>query len=152
MKKIPYPRLANYRVKVVKEKTNILLTTDTIQNPEDAAKLMREYIGLVDREHFVMLLLNAMNKVDGIHTVSIGVLTGTMFHAREVFKTAILGSACSIVLGHNHPSGSIQPSKEDLEMTKKLSEVGELVGIKMVDSLIVTEESYWSAAENGFVK
>jgi DNA repair protein RadC len=97
-----------------------------------ARRLRRE-----KREHFVVLLLNARHEVDAVETVSIGSLNASIVHPREVFRAAIVASAASIVLLHNHPSGDPEPSEEDLTITKRLTEVGELLGIGVLDHVIV---------------
>jgi DNA repair protein RadC len=107
-----------------------------IRGPEDVvshvADLTRER-----REHFVVLLLNARHEVQGRETVSIGSLNASIVHPREVFRPAILQAAASLVLVHNHPSGDPEPSEEDLGITRRLVEVGELVGIGVLDHVIV---------------
>ena len=89
------------------------------------------------REHFIVLLLNARHELQCRETVSIGSLNASIVHPREVFLPAILHSAASVVLVHNHPSGDPEPSEEDLGITRRLSEVGELVGIGVLDHVIV---------------
>ena len=84
-----------------------------------------------------MVLLNARHEVDAVETVSVGSLNASIVHPREVFKPAILASAASVVLVHNHPSGDPEPSEEDLAITKRLVEVGELLGIGVLDHVIV---------------
>ncbi len=87
----------------------------------------------------MVLLLNARHELQGRETVSIGSLNASIVHPREVFQPAILHSAASIVLVHNHPSGDPEPSEEDLSITKRLVQVGELVGIGVLDHVIVAE-------------
>ena len=89
------------------------------------------------REHFVVLLLNARHEMQRREVVSIGSLNACIVHPREVFLPAILHSAASVVLVHNHPSGDPEPSEEDLSITRRLVEVGELVGIGVLDHVIV---------------
>jgi len=89
------------------------------------------------KEHFVALLLNARHEMQRRETVSIGSLNASIVHPREVFQPAILHSAASIVLVHNHPSGDPEPSEEDLSITRRLVQVGDLVGIAVLDHVIV---------------
>jgi DNA repair protein RadC len=89
------------------------------------------------REHFVIVLLNARHEVLRIETVSVGSLNASIVHPREVFKPAVVHSAASVVLAHNHPSGDPEPSEEDLSITRRLVEVGELLGIAVLDHVIV---------------
>src|SRR6185369_694096 len=97
-----------------------------------------------DREEFVVILLDAKHKLLGFHVVSVGSLTASVVHPREVFKVAILGNAAALILLHNHPSGDATPSAEDLQITQRLQEVGEVIGIKVVDHIIIGEGQYVS--------
>lgn len=109
-----------------------------IRGPEDVlehCKAMRRY----RQEHFVVLLLNARHELERKVLVSKGSLNASIVHPREVFQPAIIRSAASIVLVHNHPSGDPEPSEEDLSITKRLVEVGELVGIGVLDHVIVAK-------------
>ena len=107
-----------------------------IRGPEDVLAHVRE-LRRARREHFVVLLLNARHELQVRETVSIGTLNASIVHPREVFRPAILHSAASVVLVHNHPSGDPEPSEEDLGITKRLVQVGELVGIAVLDHVIV---------------
>ena len=97
-----------------------------------------------DREHFMILHLDTKNRVIKDEIVSVGALTGTIAHPREVFKSAIKESAHSVILVHNHPSGDPAPSDEDLKMTERLLEAGEILGIKVLDHVIVGKEEWYS--------
>lgn len=108
----------------------------TIRGPEDVLAQVRD-LARARREHFVVLLLNARHELQGRETVSIGSLNASIVHPREVFLPAILHSAASVVLVHNHPSGDPEPSEEDLSITRRLVEVGELVGIDVLDHVII---------------
>lgn len=96
------------------------------------------------KEFFVCFYLDSRNKVIAREIISIGTLNSSLVHPREVFKSAIVRSANSIILAHNHPSGSLEPSDEDLKVTKILKECGELLGINLLDHVIVTEKGYKS--------
>ena len=109
-----------------------------IRGPEDVADLpsvrrLRE----AKREHFLVLLLNARHECTGVDTVSIGSLNASIVHPREVFHPAIAASAAAVVLVHNHPSQNIEPSEEDLAITKRLVQCGELLGISVLDHVII---------------
>lgn len=86
-----------------------------------------------------------------MQTISIGSLNSTVVHPREVFKTAVLASAASVILAHNHPSGDPTPSKEDIGLTKKLVEAGEILGIKVLDHIIVGVNQYTSFNRQGLI-
>jgi DNA repair protein RadC len=107
----------------------------------------REEFGRLDREVFVALLLDGRNQVLGFNVVSIGSLTAALVHPREVFKPVILANAAAIILIHNHPSGSAEPSAEDRALTARLEQAGELLGIRVVDHIVVGDGAYRSKAE-----
>ena len=107
-----------------------------IRGPEDALPFLRKYTK-AKREHFVVLLLNARHELIGTEVVSVGSLNASIVHPREVFLPAVSASAASVILAHNHPSGDPEPSEEDLSITKRLVEVGELIGIGVLDHVIV---------------
>jgi DNA repair protein RadC len=88
-------------------------------------------------EHFVVLMLDLKRRIIGIHTVSIGTLTETLVHPREVFKSAILANAHAIILGHNHPTGEPTPSIDDLDITRELIQAGEYLKIPVLDHIII---------------
>lgn len=92
------------KVMLIKE-SSIKYENSRVSHPEDAAQIARDYLGLVDREHFIILILNTKNCVTAITTVSVGSLNASIVHPREVFKAAILGNASGIIAIHNHPSG-----------------------------------------------
>jgi DNA repair protein RadC len=102
-----------------------------------------------DREHFYALLLNTKNEVLAMELVSVGSLNASIVHPREVLKPAILASAASIVLVHNHPSGDPAPSREDVEFTRRFAQCGELMGIELLDHVVVGEDGFQSLKENG---
>ena len=108
-----------------------------ICGPDDVVAFVGRKLKREQREHFLVLLLNARHEVTGKETVSIGSLNASIVHPREVFKPALLASAASIVLVHNHPSGDPEPSEEDLGITKRLVQAGELLGIGVLDHVIV---------------
>ncbi len=97
-----------------------------------------------DREHFVVFLLDTKHRPIAAETVSIGILDGSLVHPREVFKAAVAASAAGIIAVHNHPSGEVEPSPEDHEVTKRLKAAGGILGIPVVDHLIVADGSFYS--------
>jgi len=107
----------------------------------------REEAELLDRERFVVVLLDGKNRVLGFHVVSVGSLTAALVHPREVFKAAILANAAAVILAHNHPSGDPSPSAEDRALTARLRQAGELIGIRVLDHVVIGDGSYTSLAE-----
>jgi DNA repair protein RadC len=122
-----------------------------IKNPEAVFKLISSSIKDKAKEHFKLILLNTRNKKIGISTVSIGTLTTSLVHPREVFKDAITHSAASVILAHNHPSGDPEPSEDDLKITKKLVESGKILGIEVIDHIIVGKNNFYSFREKGLI-
>ncbi|EJR08205.1 DNA repair protein RadC [Bacillus wiedmannii] len=108
-----------------------------IHSPSDARHLASKLIGEDDREIFLVMCLNTKNQVVAVHRCHVGALNYTVVHAREVFKSAILNNSASIIVAHQHPTGNIYPSREDIEVSKKLVEAGKILGIEVLDSLIV---------------
>ena len=134
------------RVYLVREGNNrkkIILNTAS-----DVYKLVRDELCSSDRERFLSLLLTAKNTLIGVETVSIGTITGCMVSAREVFKSALLANADSIIVCHNHPSGDPKPSKEDIKLTDTLVKAGNLIGIDVKDHIIVAQDGYKSVMHN----
>lgn len=125
-----------YRVQLVRETE---AKRPNLDGPNDAAKILRRYLEHEDREHFVTLMLDVKNRVIGIHTVSIGTLNASLVSPREVFKAAILCNAASVILAHNHPSGDLAPSPEDLHVTELLKSAGTLLDIEVLDHVIIGE-------------
>lgn len=118
-----------------------------------ASTVLREYLADTDREHFVILMLDQKNQVIGINTVSVGSLSASVVHPREVCKPAILSNCASLILGHNHPSGDCQPSREDRSITSRLVEAGKLLGIAILDHVITGDGTkYFSFADEGLLQ
>ena len=108
-----------------------------IRGPDDVVALVGPKLRKEKRENFLVLLLNARHEVMSVETVSVGSLNASIVHPREVFRSAVIQSAASVVLVHNHPSGDPEPSEEDLTITKRLVEAGELLGIGVLDHVVV---------------
>ncbi|MEW9670854.1 DNA repair protein RadC [Ammoniphilus sp. 3BR4] len=123
----------------------------TIRSPEDVAKLMMEELRYLTQEHFVCLFLNTKNQVIAQTTVFIGSLNSSIVHPREVFKAAIRKSSASVICLHNHPSGDPTPSKEDIEVTKRLMGAGQIIGIDVLDHVIIGDGRYISLKEKGLI-
>ena len=109
----------------------------TINSPKDVFERCQDFKGIA-KEVFKVFLLDSNNAVISSEIVSIGTLNMSVIHPREIFKLAILKSANSIILVHNHPSGNIEPSQEDMEVTQRLRKAGELLGIRILDHVIVS--------------
>ena len=129
------------KIEVVERKVKQVwneVVSEPVENPGDVtAYLDTLNIRMADREMFVVLHLDVRNRVVAHEITSIGSQTASLVHPREVFKSAILKGACSIILSHNHPSGDPSPSKDDIDLTHRLVEAGRLMGIDVLDHIIV---------------
>lgn len=118
----------------------------SIKCPDDVANHAYDLIGTEDREVFLVMVMNVKNHVVAVHRCHVGSLNSSIVHPREVYKSAILNNGASIIGIHQHPSGNPQPSPEDIDVTKRLVEAGEILGIQYLDSIVLGEK------ENGVVK
>jgi DNA repair protein RadC len=148
----PLHYVQRYRVELVRDSA-ISIPHHQLRTSQDAADLFRRLLGPVDREYFLVAMLDRKNKVIGVNTVSMGSLTASVVHPRECFKPAILANAASILCCHNHPAGEPQPSQEDRTLTYRLYKAGQLLGIEVLDHLIIGDgtEHYFSFADAGIL-
>ncbi|ADK81591.1 JAB domain-containing protein [Sediminispirochaeta smaragdinae] len=119
-----------------------------INNPVDAYDLLSRYAS-ERQDHFIVLTLDGAHQVNGQHIVTIGLANRTLVHPREVFYPAIVDNAVAIIVAHNHPSGQILPSPEDEQITQRLHDAGEILGIPVLDHIIIGNGRYYSFAEAG---
>ncbi|HBL36178.1 MAG TPA: hypothetical protein DD734_00805 [Firmicutes bacterium] len=131
--------------------TSYLTPDEPLSSPQEVAGFLIPRLGLLDQEHFLTLHLNTKNRLLGTETISIGTLDASLVHPREVFKAAIRQSSAALILAHNHPSGDPRPSREDLNLTRRLKESGELLGIPILDHVIIGARNYYSLKEEGFL-
>lgn len=137
---------------LIREHNNKVVTCS-----EDIAPIFRVILDTLDavdreKEHFYNICLDAKNKIKLIDCVSVGSLTASIVHPRECFRRAIIEGAAGIILGHNHPSGDPHPSKEDIEITARLKEAGNILGIKVLDHIIIGDKHHVSLSEMGYLK
>ena len=147
-------RINVYELELKKVKgINIELQNFIVRSPETAYEIIENTGKLSSKasENFGILCMTTKNKVAGFHILSIGSLNSTIVHPREVFKSAMMNNSSSIILFHNHPSGDPTPSNEDIEMTKRLYDLGEQLGIDVLDHIIVGDCSYVSLKEQGLM-
>lgn len=123
-----------------------------VHGPADAASYVMPRFRFERREHFAVLLLNAKNHILALKTISVGTLTSSVVHPREVFQAAIEQSAASVILVHNHPSGDPAPSGEDLAVTRRMVEAGEIMDIPVLDHVIVGYDKFISLKEEGMIQ
>lgn len=115
-------------------------------------KFLQQQLIEEKKEVFMAILLNSRYKLIRSITISTGTVDKTIIHPREIFKEAFLASASFIILAHNHPSGDITPSKEDIQITKRLLEVGKIMGVEILDHVIISKNYYFSFKEKGLIK
>ena len=148
--------ISTYRVALVRDR-HLPFEQCRLSNSQQAQPIIRKLIethGQSDREQFCVLLLNAKNEIVGLNIVSTGTVSAAQVCPREVLKPAILASSSAIILSHNHPSGDVQPSPEDLAITEKIVQACHLVGIQVHEHIIISmfDDQYYSMADNGIIK
>jgi len=145
----PAPNVAVYKVTLVRE-SSLPMNDRCMRSSFDAERLIRAHLTGVDREHFVVIMLNRKNEMIGINTVSMGSLAASVVSPREVFKPAILANAAGIICGHNPPSGHPQPSHEDRRLTERLVAAGTTLDIPVLDHIIIGDgtTAFYSFADN----
>lgn len=151
MKKYHAKRINIVSLKMVRE-DSILYANRKISSPNEAVDLLRNLLEDCDREKLIVCCLNSKNEPTDISTVSVGSLNSSIVHPREVFKIAIMSNSASIIVAHNHPSGNAEPSKEDINITKRIKESGKILGIEMIDHIIIgSNNNYKSLKEEGLI-
>ncbi len=122
-----------------------------IRSPKDIFPLLKEKINNFNKEHFMVASLDSRNKIISIDIVSIGTLNSSLIHPRETFEIAIKNHAAGIIICHNHPSGELKPSEDDLIVTNNLIRSGQLLGIEIADHLIISKKNYFSFKEKKII-
>ena len=120
---------------------------EKIEGPEDVARYASPLLRFEQKEHFLVMLLDVRNRVLALPTVSIGSLTASVAHPREIFREAIRYSAANMILIHNHPSGDPTPSREDVQITKQMMKAGDIMGIPVLDHVIIAGDGFLSLKE-----
>ena len=138
----PAKRINIVSLKLVKE-SSLLYKERSIRSPGDGYNLLRQFLVEADREHFVVICLDTKNQPTSINICHVGSLNASIVHPREVMKAAILSNSASILVGHNHPSNDPTPSREDIDVTKRLVEAGKNIGI------IYQLNGYYKLMNNG---
>ena len=123
---------------------------DTMCQSADIARRLEQW-SAKPKEHFMSVMLNTRNQVLAVEVVAVGTLSQCLTHPREVFRSAIALNAASVVVAHNHPSGNTEPSQNDIELTKRLVNAGEVIGIEVLDHLILSDGDYLSFKDMGMM-
>lgn len=147
----PAKRVDVIRVGIIKEGS--VLYGNRTATPAGTSYFMYDnFFKWADREQLYLICLNAKCEIQAVHLVSIGSIDTSVVHPREVFKAAILNNAHSILVAHNHPSDNLEPSRADINITKRLKETGDIIGIPLLDHLIVGSDGrYFSLKEEGYL-
>lgn len=144
-------RIPRYRVQLVREGSQSA-PVKTITSPMDAYTILHEWLDDQDREMFCVMMLDTRNTVIGLNVVSVGTLNASLVHPRECFKPCLLANCAAVILAHGHPgSGDPDPSQEDLAITARLKQGGELLGIPVLDHLIIGDGRFVSLKERGLL-
>lgn len=125
--------------------------SELLLSPEEVWKELKD-IRVLKKEHCVVFYLDAVHQVIKRELISVGILNAGLIHPREVFEPAIRHLAAEVIIAHNHPSGDLKPSDSDVEVTGRLAAAGDLLGIKLTDHVIVTEQSFFSLKEAQLIK
>jgi DNA repair protein RadC len=139
-------RIPKYHIELVRE-GGFWVPERQLSRPSAVYALAREITGKIDRETFYVICLDQKNQCIGVNLVSLGTLTAAAVHPREVLKPAVLLNSASIIVFHNHPSGNTEPSIDDIEISKRLKDAAELMGINFLDHIIVGDVGYLSLME-----
>lgn len=149
-KKVPAKRIQLVDV-VLERKGSQLFSGRRVRSPEDAANIIRDFIGDSDREKFVVLGMSTKNEPQLLQVVHTGSISASIVHPREVMKALILSNSCSCVLAHNHPSNDVTPSPEEIDVTNRLLAAGNILGIDVMDHLILASDKFLSLKEKGYM-
>jgi len=142
-------KIPDYKVMLIKD-SSVPSDKKRIGSPVDVVDMFKTYLDGADREYFCIAMLDRKGNLLGLNTVSIGSVSSSIVHPREVFKPAIIIGASSIILCHNHPSGDTMPSNEDIAVTRKLIEGGKILNIEILDHVIIGD-NYYSFKEHGLI-
>ena len=148
--------ISTYRIALVRDK-RVAFESCQLINSQQSQPLIRKLIesqGQPDREQFCVILLNSKNEIIGLNIVSTGDLSSAKVHPREVLKPAILSNSAAMILCHNHPSGNLSPSPEDIEITTVIVQASKIMGIQVHEHLIISmqDDRYFSFADHGIIK
>lgn len=128
------------RIQMVRESDPGYDTTTKITSAKNVIDAVRPFYEHLDREAVTVLALDTKHRIAAVQVVSVGTLNGSTVHPREVYKTAILANAAAIIIVHNHPSGELTPSPDDIAITRRIRKAGEILGIELLDHVIINDE------------
>lgn len=146
------PEAPSYTVSTVRQSKRGKRLPRPILGPRDISSLISPLVAKDAREHFYAVYLNTRNRVLGVELVSLGTLNASLVHPREVFSPALTLHAAALVVAHNHPSGEVEPSEDDIDLSRRLQQAGDILGIGLLDSVIVAGKDYYSLKEGGDIR
>ncbi len=123
---------------------------DRITSASDVYRVLHKY-ATKDQEHFLLLTLDGASKIIEKRVIFIGTLNQSLVHPREIFRPAIHDNAAGVIISHNHPSGTLEASRADVQITQRLKEVAKLVGIELLDHVIISSNGYYSFSDEGLL-
>src|SRR5699024_1317335 len=129
-------RVSGVSLRMVKE-SSMLYKYRVIRSPEDGYEVIKQFLGNVDREHFVVVCLDTKNQPTALNVCHIGSLNSSVVHPRELMKAAVLPNGAGIILAHNHPSRDPEPTPEDINVTKRIANAGEVMAISLLDHIVL---------------
>ncbi len=141
-----------YQYTLKREKVNGIADNILTSNPVDVVEFLRSiHLHEEEQECLISVVLDARNNIRGYYEVTRGLVDQTLAHSREFFRHSIVSNASGIVMAHNHPSGSIDPSAKDIQLTQNMKKSGEILGIPLMDHIILGDNNYYSFAEEGML-
>jgi len=147
--KVNYDKLDREElIMLLKEVAGKAEKRNNIRYPQDVLPHVQRF-RKKEQECFVVLILDGGHNVIKVHEVSKGLVNRTVVHPREVFREAIKKNATAVILVHNHPSGNVSPSSEDVDVKNRMKDAGEIIGIAVLDNMVISEDSYYSFLEKG---
>ena len=137
-------------VSVVREKS-LKYENTSVNSFETAYQILKPIFAQFtdEKERAIALYLNIKNQVIAYNIISVGSISASIVHPREFFRGAIIAGASAIIFAHNHPSGNVNPSADDIETTKRMNKASDIIGIPVIDSFILSEDSYYSMKQHG---
>ena len=153
MTRISYPRIQLRRVvwRLQEQEVPPNFRREPIRSPETLYEGFSWVFADLPYEQMVVFVLNASNVVQAVDFITVGILNSSLAHPREVFRAAVQNLGASVIVAHNHPSGTLEPSNDDIHITKQLADAGRILGIPLHDHVIFTDSGYTSLAERGII-
>ncbi len=151
IKQSPLYHMHGLGLKVIRECPYDVVGGIQITKPSETYPLLEDLLKGEEKEHFYSILLNTRSEIQGVDLVSVGSLNASLVHPREVFRLPVICAAASIIVAHNHPSGSPTPSSADIDLTERLVKAGEIMGIELLDHIVYGDPGHFMSLREGGV-